>query len=76
MKAQAIAQRLRAHTQSSIANYAKHHCILRQSAYETLDSKGSRRIRISIASIPSALSHDNHTRIRLVDDFDFLELAR
>jgi len=75
MKAQAIAQRLRAHTQSSIINYAKHHCI-RQSVYEALDDKGLRRIRISITSTPSVLSHDNHTRIRLVDDFDFLELAR
>jgi len=79
MKAQAIAQILREYTQSSIANYTKHHCILRQSVYEALDGKGAQHIHVSIASSiisPSVLSHENHKRIKLIDDFDFLELAR
>jgi lambda repressor-like predicted transcriptional regulator len=75
----AITQLLRDKTSNSLVSFAKQHKTTRQSVYEAIEGKGSRRIRVEIAKAveipPSMLWANNPKTTRTVDDLHYIGCA-
>ncbi len=71
-----ISELLRAKTGTSIAKFAKNNHTTRQSVYEAMDGRGSRRIRVKIAKAigipPSMVWEANNRATKIADDLDYL----
>lgn len=71
-----IAQSLRDKTGISLAHFAKNLKVSRQTIYQSIKGKGSRRIRIEIAKnieiSPSILWGSNDDHVRIIDDLEYM----
>lgn len=71
-----IAQSLREKSGHTLCSFAKTLNVSRQTIYESIKGKGSRRIRIQIAInikvAPSILWEKNDYKIKIIDDVEYM----
>lgn len=71
-----ITELLRAKTGVSIAKFAKNNRVTRQSVYDAIGGRGSRRVRIAIANgigiPPSMIWPGNLAETKIIDDLHFM----